>query len=246
MTGWEPDALFKRSQEFKTVHIHGAAAERSCHGWIAQWGKHNGIATPQEAAEEERKLRRIRRAAYLKRIRESHRRLSRVIPPERRLEPDGWAKGSLKTFNPSTSKLPPEANKRSGYKLNEFSCYLCRRPMLNQKHLEQHIRGWKHKRVLESWSMNAHRESYHRDNPHHHEYSSGRSRVVIQEPTQVNRQLKEEHPPHWNNRVHLYCGPDYCGPGPDCDSQNDNREPPDDPAETGLYGMYTAQPDTIP
>ena len=113
--------------------------------------------------------------------------------------------------------------------------------MLNQKHLEQHIRGWKHKRVLESWSMNAHRESYHRDNPRHHEYPSGRSRVVIQEPTRVNRQLKEGHPSHWNNRVHRYCGPDYCGPGPDCDSQNDNREPPDDPAETGLYGMYTNQ-----
>ena len=31
---------------------HGAAAERPCHGWKAQWGKHNGIATPQEAAEE--------------------------------------------------------------------------------------------------------------------------------------------------------------------------------------------------
>ena len=49
----------------------------------------------------------------------------------------------------------------------------------------------------------------------------------------MNRQLGEGYTFHLNNRVNS-----YCGPGPDCDSQNYDQEPPDGPSEIGLYDVH--------
>ena len=56
---------------------------------------------------------------------------------------------------------------------------------------------------------------------------------LSREPTRVTRHLGEGYIFHLNNRVNS-----HCGPGPGCDSQNYDQEPPDGPTEIGLYDTH--------
>ena len=84
--------------------------------------------------------------------------------------------------------------------------------------------------MVEAKGMNEQGYNYHRDNPCRSECPLGGSRFVNQEPAEGTRYLGEEYTFHVRNRVNS-----YCGPGPDCDNQNYDQEPPNGPSEIGLY-----------
>ena len=113
---------------------------------------HNGIATPQETAMEQCKLKRLRVAARMTKLGTNYKSFSETLPHERRLDPDESRK---MMSGPTDTSIPGPPQE-----LNEHSCYLCKRRMRNPKHLESHIRGRKHREVFESRQMNEQRRGY--------------------------------------------------------------------------------------
>ena len=194
---------------------------------------HNGIATPKETFDEKCKLNRMRVAARMTRLNTNYNRLANVQAKKQRLDPD--------EFMNSMSQPPETANLKPIKEMNEYSCYLCQRPMKTVKQLVNHVQGGKHREVFAARQRNEKGYGYSRDNPGHCKQVDQEPEIALQRPTRKVQHKRERYASHQDNRYSSRQDNrvnEYIGPGPDCGSENYDQEPPDDPWEDDPYEMY--------
>jgi hypothetical protein len=163
----------------------------------------------------------------------NYKRLSKGLAHKRRLDPDETTR-MMSESSGATDPKPPK-------KMNEYSCYLCQRPIKTAKQLMSHVQGWKHRGVYELRQRNEKGCGYNRDNPGHCEQVDQEPEIALQRPTRKAQHKRERCVSHQDNRYSSRQDnrvSNYIGPGPDCGSENYDQEPPDGPWEDDPYEMY--------
>jgi hypothetical protein len=157
-----------KEQDLKGAHDEGATMNRM------SWGQelyYNGIEAPKEAALKKSQLRLKSQGARTNKLGVRYN-----GPPDYRLDPDEMRRRAP-NFTSNAVPKPP-------YEMNEFSCYVCMRPMKTKRHLDNHRGSDKHRGAV-GLRRRDERRAYGRDR--------GRPAIAPRGMAMETRQLREIH-----------------------------------------------------